>query len=269
VLKEPPPLRKRRSDGTLYTRRPLIERHIHDLSNLSQDEFVRRAAIRDRRHADYVPSEVVMYRLRATKQDNHSRMFEQLYRIIRDRIVSACPRTTSMRKGEPTEAISLVELRDKVVDQVIELIVLDRDSYQERLDIYEVVFDRAVASRRLDAYRKHYQDASTREDLEVVDEAEASEALDDPSARDMLQKLLREEGNDDRIDLQRAIDALPNREQKVIIMILAGYKIESQDSNEVTISSSLKCTPKTARTRRDSAIGKLRTLLEHEASHVA
>ena len=210
-----------------------------------------------------------MHRLRATKWDNHSWMFGQLYTIVRDRIALACPRTTSTREGRPMEAAPLAELRDRVVDHVIDLIVLDRDDYQEGLDIYEVVFDRAVARRRTDAYRKHYRDPSTRKDLEALDEADVSEALDDLSADGMLQKLLREEGNDDRIDVRRAIDALPDRERRVIIMILAGYKIESQGSNEVTVSSALGCTPKTARTRRDSAIEKLHARLGYEASHVA
>lgn len=264
MLEEPPPLRKRRHDGTLYTRRPSTERCIRGLSDLPQDEFVRRAAIRDRRHADYVPSEVVMHRLRATRRNNHPRVFDQLYRIVRDRIALACPRAVSTRAGCSVEVAPLTDLRDRVVDHVIELIVLDRDDYQEGLDIYEVVFDAAVARRRDDAYRRYYRGTSVREDLEALDESEASEALEEPSADGMLQKLLREEGDDDRIDLRRAIDALPERERRVIIMILVGYKIESQGPDEVTVSSALGCTPKTARARRDSAIRKLRAWLGRE-----
>ena len=211
-----------------------------------------------------------MHRLRATKRDNHPRVFDQLYRIVRDRIASACPRAVSTREGRcSVEAAPLAELRDRVVDHVVGLIVLDRDDYQEGLDIYEVVFDAAVARRRTDAYRRHYRDASVREDLEALDQPQASDALKAMSADDLLDRLSREEGTDDRIDLRRAIDALPEQERRVIDMILAGHKIEGQDPDEVTVSSALGCTSKTARARRDSAARKLRAQLGHEASHVA
>jgi len=86
------PLRKRTISGKLYTRRDEIIAFIRLSLDWAFDELLDKAAMRDRRHADYVPSEVLLYHLRQTKTENANGRFVALYNILWDRIEAACPR---------------------------------------------------------------------------------------------------------------------------------------------------------------------------------
>ena len=76
------PLRKRTVSGKLYTRRDEISAFIRLSLDWPFDELLDKAAMRDRRHADYVPSEVLLYHLRQTKTDNADGRFVALYNIL-------------------------------------------------------------------------------------------------------------------------------------------------------------------------------------------
>ena len=86
------PLRKRKGSGELYTRRPPTIDFIAESLRWPFDDLLARAAIRDRRHDDYVPSEVLVYHLRQTKSDNTDGRFVAIYNVLRDRVEAACPR---------------------------------------------------------------------------------------------------------------------------------------------------------------------------------
>lgn len=86
------PLRRRKESGELYTRRSPVIDFICKSLDWPFDDFLRRAEIKDRRHSDYVPSEVLVYHLRQTKSDNSDGRFVALYDILRDRVEAACPR---------------------------------------------------------------------------------------------------------------------------------------------------------------------------------
>lgn len=72
------PLRKRKTSGELYTRRSPIIQYIERCLHWTFDDLLDRASIRDRRHSDYVPSEVLVYHLRQTKSDNSDGRFIRL-----------------------------------------------------------------------------------------------------------------------------------------------------------------------------------------------
>ena len=119
-------LRKRKTSGEHYTRRPPIKQYIKKSLQWPFDDLLGRALIRDRRHSDYVPSEELVYHLRQTKSDNSDGRFIQLYNILRDRVEAACPRA-SRHVGEKTyEDARLAEIRDATVNHVTELMCTDR-----------------------------------------------------------------------------------------------------------------------------------------------
>lgn len=148
------PLRKRTANGELYTRRDEIVAFIRLSQEWPFNELLDKAAMRDRRHADYVPSKVLLYHLRQTKTDNADGRFMALYNILLDRIEAACPRPNSRRGDKDVEDFRVAEIRDKIIERVTELMFEDRRGYVEQLDAYEMFFDRAVRSVRIDRFRQ-------------------------------------------------------------------------------------------------------------------
>lgn len=263
----PDPLRKLKN-GTPYVRSPEVFAAIQQSFTWTFDELVKRAAITDRRNGSYVPSEVLMYRLRATKQDNSDRHFLALYDIVKGRLEAACPRATTSEGKIEFENVKLADIRDRLVAHVMDLVLTDRQSYSENLDFFEVRFDRAIRLLRIDKYRRVARHEVGKVPLEYDDGSgeivhETEEAL--ASMRENIRS--NEEDLTYRISLRRAIDALPDEERKVIELILAGVTIESNDPNEVSIVKLLGGVEKTVRNRRDRAIVKLQAALKLGDGH--
>jgi len=85
------PLRKRRLSGELYERDPKIEALIAELAVLPRDSLIARAEITKRSDPGYVPSECLVYFIRASRRDNNEVWFERLYRILTERCCAVCP----------------------------------------------------------------------------------------------------------------------------------------------------------------------------------
>src|ERR1035437_4011088 len=81
------PLRKRRLSGELYERDPKIKALIAELAALSRDELIARAAITKRSDPRYIPSECIIYFIRASRRDNGEAWFERLYRTLTERVL--------------------------------------------------------------------------------------------------------------------------------------------------------------------------------------
>lgn len=233
-----PPLRKKTVDGKLYKRRAPTEALIHACHELTFDELCNRAEISARTHANYIPSEVLVYFLRKTKTHNNDAQFGRLYQLLEKRIKRVCPHS-EVHLGA---VVHLLDLQEFVLDDFAERVMLDRQEYEEKLDIFECAFDKAVARRKTEAMRKMYRYDKPKERLEY----------------DITY----------RFQLQRAIDALPEDERRVINMIFAGIPSESTDPDAHTISKLLECGPQTVRNRRDRAVKKLKIMLGTEVKDV-
>ena len=73
------PLRRRRLSGELYERDPKVEALIAELAVLPRDELIVGATITKRSDPRYVPSECLVYFIRASRHDNGEAWFERLY----------------------------------------------------------------------------------------------------------------------------------------------------------------------------------------------
>lgn len=259
------PLRKRKNSGELYTRRPPTLQFIEKSLQWSFDELADHASIRDRRHMGYVPSEVLVYHLRQTKSDNSDGRFVQLYNILRNRIEAACPRPNRHAGEKIHEDARLSEIRDATVNHVTELMFTDRQDYDEQLDIYEVVFDKAVRAAHITKLRKVYRRERANEDVEDEVTGEVRAVVEAALERYNKVGLTAEEDLDYRIHLRGAIDALPTDEREVIDLMLADIPIETNKDGEASITELLGCVEKTVRNRRDRAFAKIRQALELEA----
>ena len=254
------PLRKRRLSGELYERDPTIEALIAELAVLPRDTLIAKAAITKRADPGYIPSECLVYFLRASRHDNNEAWFERLYRILTERVLRSLPRPESS-DGE-TESLTRGVIRDKVFGRFVELLSADRAGYVDKVDYFEVRFDGALASLRRDAQEQAWRDENRSQPLEFDEESgelspevEAAAGVYDPFASSDF---------DDpayRLRLDAAIEALPTEQSRIIHMLRQGFPIDSKEPDVMTIAKALGRSEKTVRTYRDKAFAALRAAM--------
>ncbi len=262
------PLRKKTVDGKLYKRRAQTEALIHTCLELTFEEICNRAAISARSDANYIPSEVLVYFLRKSKSHNSDTQFGILYQLLEKRIKLVCP-YSEVRLGDKDGVIAhLLDLQEFVLDDFAERVMLDRQKYNEKLDIFECAFDKAIARRKHDAMRKMYRQDKPKVRLEYDEDGDIPADIERCLAELNPNVNSIEDDITYRFQLQRAIDALPGDERQVINMIFANIPSESTDPDVLTISKFLGCGPQTVRNRRDRAVKKLQIMLGTEVKDV-
>lgn len=254
------PLRKKTLDGKLYQRTAEIEAKLIELFALSREDVIARAQIRSRSDPRWVPSECLLHIIRASRTNNTDIQFERLFRILMDRVMRSLPRPES-RDGR-TMSLSRSNIRDKVFGRFVELLSMDRNSYSEKLDYFEVRFDGALASLRRDAQEQVWRDENRSAPLEYNEEtgepsADVEQAAEhyDPFAEVEI------DGEAYRSRLDAAIDALPPEQSRIIEMLRQEIPIDSKDPGAMTIAKALGRSEKTVRTYRDKAFAALRAAL--------
>ena len=262
-----PPLRKRTKEGVLYTRPEEIEKLIVETFELPFDAFIKRAKHRNRNHPDYLPSEVLVHRIRATRYNNSDDQFNALYTVLYERICRNCPSTVTRAGKETGELGKLLDVREFVVERFVILILKDRDIYSERLDFFEIRFDRVVSLLRRDAFRKVCRQENPLTPLEYDESGDIPEDVEEYSALLNARSMTLEDEITYRFQIRRAINSLPEMERRVIDMLEAGLEIESKNLDEPTITKVLGCTSKTVRNRRDRALRRIRETLGVEACY--
>lgn len=254
------PLRKCRLTGELYERDPKIEALLAELVLLSRDALIERAAIARRTDPRFIPSECLVYFVRASRRDNNEAWFERLYRVLTERVLRSLPRAES--PDGKTESLTRGFVRDKVFGRFVELLSSDRAAYVEKLDYFEVRFDGALASMRRDAQEQAWRDENRSQALEYDEESgelspevEAAAGAHDPFATSNF---------DDpayRLRWDAAIEALPTEQSRIIHMLSLGFPIDSKEPDVMTIAKALGRSEKTVRTYRDKAFATLRAAM--------
>lgn len=263
-----PPLRKRTQGGKLYSRPPEIEDAILETLALPFEDFMDRARNRNRGHPEYVPSEVLVHRIRAARYNNSDEQFNALYSVLIERINRSCPRSETRVEGGIGEVGSLMDVTEYVRERFVTFILEDRDKYEEKLDIFEARFDRAVRSLRKSAFRGVLRHGKPLTPLEYEPSGDVPEDVEEYSALLNAPSMTPEEEITYRFQIRGAIDSLPETERRVIDMLEADLPIECKNPNEPSISGLLGCTPKTVRNRRDRAFQKIRETLSVETCDV-
>ena len=246
--------------GTLYTRDAKVEARLAELEGLTEDELVARCSIQKRDDPDYVPSECLVYFVRASRFGHSTAGFERLYKILAERVLRTLPREENA--DGKTVSLTKVVIRDKVFGQFVELLSRDRTEYSEKLDYFEVRFDGALASLRRDAQKQAWRDENRSAPLKYDDETgELTEEVE--RAADSFDPFNQPEidGSDYRSRLDAAIDILPPEQMRIIEMLRKGIPIDSKDVNAVTIAKAIGRSEKTIRTHRDKAFVALRVAM--------
>ena len=253
------PLRKRTLSGNLYRRDSKTEALLIELSVLPRDELIERLAVSRRTDPNYVPSECLLYFIRASRSENHEAWFERLYCILAERVLRSLPKPGN--SDGKTVSLTREVVRDKVFGSFVELLSADRDGYVEKLDYFEVRFDGALANLRLDAQKKAWRDENRHKPLEFDKsgepsaEVEAAAGVHDPFATSDL---------DDpryRSRLAAAIDALPDEQRRIVHMLREDFPIDSKEPSVMTISKALGRSEKTIRTYRNKAFAAVRAAM--------
>jgi DNA-binding NarL/FixJ family response regulator len=240
-----------------YTRSHKIEDNITELSSLSRSELIARCVMRQVDDPAYVPSECLLYFIRASRTDSSDAHFEQLYKLLAERVLRICLKAVSA-DGNKTHLIQLI--RDEAIGRFAELLANDRASYCEQLDFFEVRFNQALQAMLSDVRRQVMRnehrlttldDQMTGEPKVEVERAAGSFDPFNTSAFD---------DNDYRSCLYTAIDTLPLEQRRIIEMIRQGIPIDSKEPGILTIAKALGKSEKTIRTHRDKAYAALRAV---------
>jgi hypothetical protein len=253
-------LRKQKPDGALYNRTPATEAQLSILGQLSRDEILARSQIRSRSDPGYVPSECLLHLVRASRADNSSAWFERLYKVLSARVLRALPAADSA-DGE-TSSLTNERIRDKAYERFIEMLAGDRQTYDDRLDFFEIRFDMALKRLRLDAQKQVWRDDNRSQPISYDDDnGELSPEME--RAAGSLNPFEGLEFDDEafRLRLDAAIEALPLEQSRTIQMLMLDYQIHSEDPSAITICKVLGKTPKTIWNYRDRAMKALRKAL--------
>lgn len=249
---------KLKLDRTPYFRRNAVESEIQELADVSASELERRAGLWSSTDLDYISSEALLYFVRNAIPGAHrDKLTEKLLCRVARRV-----RPTSDSGGN-TISLTGINIREEVVDHFVDLLLSDRNEYDERLDYYEVNFNAAIAADRHDANVRHWKhenrsDELETEDGEVTAQVESAVGSYDPFGSDEFDK------KDYRLLLDDAIDRLPELQRRIVVMWRQDIPIESNDSSVESISKVLGKSEKTIRTHRDKAFASLKRCLERK-----
>jgi hypothetical protein len=252
------PLTKKTKDGTVYRRPPEVEAQIDEALRLGTADLLARLAITDRDHPAYLNSECLVHLVR--EEVRRCRPSGQGFRDEVLRTLLARCETNLLHRVSDDALPGAADVRQEILDALVELFFLEGSNY---LDLYECKFNLAFRTLRIDAVRR----VQRRRDNEIpMSELAPPEETGAPDAdADVLARISEELGvpptqeTDVFLEcLSKAIDDLPADEYMAVTLVLVlGYKEESDDPDEETAATRCKCTGRTIRNRLKRAVAKL------------
>ena len=227
-----------------------------------REEILAALKIRDATSHLYIQSECIVHLIRATRNDNDENYFNELFRELMRRLASALPRVAGERVDQ-IENVHAADARDRVRDLFIAKLSEDRIEPGSALDYFEVMFADAITALRKTSMRRAAKQAARTERLEADDETSEPSLAVERAVGSLNIKL--ELLSDDPLYRSRvaaAIQALPDKQRRVIEMILQEIPIDSSDREILTIRKALGVkSEKTVRNRRDAAYQSIRAAL--------
>lgn len=254
------PLRKRDLKEKLYTRFPETEALLEELEGLPRADMVSRCEILSAKSPLYVPTECVLYFVRAGRQVPTDALYERLYKVLIGRLLRQLPKDIS---GAQSESLFNASVRENALGTFCEWLTTDYLAYCDRLDYFEIRFASGVASLRKDAYRQ----------VGRIDARQVAIESDEDEGSELLPEVERAAGSynpfdpeildvaDYRSALLEAIESLPDIQRRILHMMMQDIPIDSIDLKVQTISKALGKVEKTIRNQRGRAFATLQRKL--------
>ena len=257
----PTQLRKKHGEtGVTYVRSAKVEAILSQLLTLPREEVALRCEIEDEGSGNFVPSECLVSLVRGCRSESASSYFERIYAALMKRILRRLP-VAEVKEGKQLR-LKESSIQEGVIDYFQKLLALDRTTYEERLDFWEVAFGVALKKLKTTVEVKVWRETNRSTPLENPETGEiwahVSEAMDSSDPFDPEKSLTK----DYRERLPAAIDRLTPEHRRIVTMCLKELPAYSTDPNAISIASVLKVSDKTARTRKKEALAALKRVLE-------
>lgn len=228
------PLTKNRKDGQTYARRPSTTQSLLDLAAWSRDDILRRLDQRDQRHPDFIETECVVYLLReANRQGNRSDWFNRLFEHLDRRL------DQNLRWAIAYGAINDAEsLREDIKQEFYVLLAKGLRNEPERLDPFEVFFDKAFAALRTNCLNKAKRPERRQTGLmdgkqDGQEEGEHEIAQLEPENPMGLNEI---ELSLFRSQASALIDHLPDKEKRAVKLVLQGHHVEASSPDKPSVA---------------------------------
>ena len=258
----PEPLKSKDKSGAPFTRPPEIEACLGRLESVDAAARLKAFAVTSRKGSGYVPPEALTHFLRRAWATGARDEFKQIFELLMKRVGQSLYSTVADSRMAGAQGI-----REEIMGRFAERIAKDCQGRFAMLDFFEVRFDLAFARFRKTVLRQIgpasvltvplSTDGDEGQDISPEVEAAAADFLggdpqkiDDPAFR---------------LELDAAIDALPDDQRRVVGLLRQGFQIDSKDPSIMTIAKMLKCDERTVRNRRDRAYKALRAALQEDA----
>ena len=256
------PLTKRRMNGDLYIRPKAVEKQINEVLTLDMPTLKQRLGVAEHQATGYIHSECLVYLIRDALRNNNDAVFNTVLPVLLTRCNTVL--LSNIKVGNLPTA---VDVREEVMGQFGELLASDgTEGNRDELDYFECRFNRSFYTFYTDLVRSEKARLKPLVFLsDNVDGMESSPSFEVIPIR-TLEALRSQDTTDSSVQLREiyeAIDSLLYDERKAVILFhVMGYKIESNNPNEMTVAKICKVSGRTIRNRLARAAEKLSQLKE-------
>ena len=250
-------LTKRRTDGSLYVRRPEITATLVELADLSREEIAARLAIGKRDAGGYVSNECLLYLLRAARSDNNPAWFDKLFAVLDCRVRHNLSYTVRYGAVSDPETV-----REDVLGKFHEVLALGLGPEPERLDPYEAMFDGVLASLRKTMITRQRRLDGRKADVPAASDGEPRSGELAAPAPEEIFGLTPFEFQNFRTAALAAIERLPETLRETVRLVCQGDQAGSTDPDKMTIAKQLDVDERTVRNRITRAVRLVRADLE-------
>lgn len=257
----PEPLKSKDKHGAPFTRPPEIDACLGKLESVDAATRLRAFSVATRKSSGYVPTEALTYFLRRAHATGAKDEFKQIFELLMKRVGQSLFATVSDSRMTGARGI-----REEIMGRFAERIAKDCNGRFTMLDFFEVRFDLAFGRFRKSVLRQVGPSSVLTEPLSTDGEEgqDFSREVEEGAANFLGGDPQKIDDPVFRLELDAAIDALPDDQRRVVGLLRQGFQIDSRDPNIMTIAKMLHCDERTVRNRRDRAYKTLRSVLQED-----